>query len=248
MPLEIPGPRVIRVPFPLALREVFTIEGPAFEALLVREPRIGEAITVVDSQGKEFRVRILELSPGEAKVLAFEEQPQTEPPFELWLLQALPDKERMELVIQKATEIGVHVILPFKSARSISLQERESRQPKAHRWPRVALRATKQCRRAYLPYIAPFCTFQDALSAVRDVSLKIMLYERSEVSLCKLLENLDFPQRVAIMVGPEGGWDEEEVKEAQREGFLLAGLGGRILRTETASLVALSLLVYRWDG
>jgi len=247
MPLEVPGPRIIRVHFPLAVGDVFSIGGPAFEALLMREPRIGEAVTVVDSEGREFRTRVLELSPREARAMAFEEQPPTEPPFELWLLQALPDKERMEFVIQKATEIGVHVILPFKSARSISLQERESKQPKAHRWPKVALRATKQCRRAYLPYIAPFCGFEDALLAARDAPLRIMLYERSRTSLSKLLESLDSPQRVALMVGPEGGWDEEEVREAQREGFLLAGLGGRILRTETASLVALSLLVHRWE-
>jgi len=247
MPLEIPGPRVILVEKELKLNEEFFIKGPSFQALLFREPRIGEAITVVDLKGKEFRARLLEITSEKAKVVVFEEQLCTEPSFELWLLQALPDKERMELIIQKTTELGVHVIIPFKSSRSISLEEREVRQKKAHRWPHVALRATKQCRRAFLPYVAPYCNLQEALESVDPSFFKIMLYENAEVKFREALSTLSKPKGIAILVGPEGGWKEEEVDCAKKVGFLPCKVGNRILRTETAAILACALTLFQFN-
>ena len=225
------------------------LRGDPFTALLLREPHLGEAVTVTDPSGREFRARVEALETGEARLFVFEElTPPTEPPVDLLLLQALPDKERMELIIQKATELGVKVIVPFKSRRSISLEEREARQPKAHRWQHVALRATKQCRRAYLPYVAPYCTFREALDLAEGIDLKIMLYEgERKRKMRDVLKGRSIsPRRISLLVGPEGGWEAEEVREASERGFVPVGMGGRVLRTETAAIAACAILMYEW--
>ena len=98
-----------------------------------------------------------------------------ESPVEIILLQALPDKERMELVIQKATELGVDVLVPFKSERSIALEQREKRQPKAHRWQEHALSAARQCRRARAPLVAGYTDLAGAIEWARECRLRVVL-------------------------------------------------------------------------
>jgi 16S rRNA (uracil1498-N3)-methyltransferase len=240
-----------RIVLPAQLRtgmEV-SLQGDPFSALLAREPLQGEIITITDAAGREFRGRITKLGDDRARCHIFEElREPTEPPFDLVLLQALPDKERIELIIQKGTELGVKTIVPFKSVHSISLQEREAVQPKAHRWQSIALRASKQCRRAVVPLVAPFCSFERALEQTRAVELKLILVEKEEERLAPLIRGIPPPKSIALMVGPEGGWNATEVEGARGEGFFPAGLGGRILRTETAAIAACAILQYEWGG
>jgi 16S rRNA (uracil1498-N3)-methyltransferase len=225
------------------------LEGGPLNALLAREPLQGEIITVTDARGNEFRGRIVELGNDWAHCHIFEElQEPTEPPFDLVLFQALPDKERMELIIQKAVELGVKTIVPFKSKHSISLQEREAMQPKAHRWHSIALKAAKQCRRAIVPCVTPYCSFEDALDQARPLELKLLLLEKEEERLTPLIRTMPPPKSIALMVGPEGGWDAAEVVQAREKGFFSVGLGGRILRTETAAIAACAILQYEWGG
>ena len=240
-----------QIVFPAQLREgrEIALEGDLFSALLVREPFHGEIITITDVSGREFRGRIVELMGDRARVLLFEEmRGPTEPPYNLFLFQALPDKERMELIIQKAAELGVKAICPFKSRRSLSLAERESSQPKAHRWQHIALKAAKQCRRASIPAVAPYCSFEEALEQARPLELKIILVEKEQTRLAPLLRSMPSPKGIALMVGPEGGWDATEVQQAREFGFVAVGLGGRILRTETAAIAACAILQYEWGG
>jgi 16S rRNA (uracil1498-N3)-methyltransferase len=171
-----------------------------------------------------------------------------EPPFDLCLFQALPERERMELIIQKTTELGVSCICPFKSNRSISLDEREAQQPKAHRWQQIAFKAAKQSRRASVPVVLPYCSFPQALDLARPFALKIMLWEKEGRSLASLIRDIPLPKGIALMVGPEGGWAEDEVQQATHAGFAPAGLGGRILRTETAAIAACAVIQYEWGG
>jgi 16S rRNA (uracil1498-N3)-methyltransferase len=229
-------------------REI-ALEGELFSALCRRQPYQGEIITIKDAAGKAFRGRIVELKADQARVFIFEQiREPLEPPFDLFLLQALPEKERMELIIQKATELGVSCICPFKSRHSISLEEREVTQPKAHRWQQIALKAAKQCRRASLPVVAPYCSFAQALDLTRPLELKIMLWEKEERRLASLIRGMSAPKGIALMVGPEGGWAEEEIQQAKQAGLTPAGLGGRILRTETAAIAACAIIQYEWGG
>jgi 16S rRNA (uracil1498-N3)-methyltransferase len=240
-----------QISFPARLNtgEEVVLEGVLFVALNKREPLLGEIITVTDSSGRWFRGRIVELKEDQARILLFEEmRGPAEPVFDLFLFQALPAKERMELIIQKATELGAKAIIPFKSQHSISLRERELRQPKAHRWQHIALKAAKQCRRGLVPAVGPYCSYEQALEQARSLELKIVLWERGEERLASVLRGMSPSRSVALMVGPEGGWSEAEIRQARESGFMPVNLGGRILRTETAAIAACAILLYEWDA
>ena len=220
------------------------IEGPPLEALRFHGGRAGSLITLTDPAGNDFRGRILHLSKTEASVLIFEAfSSPTESSLEIILLQALPEKERMEMIIQKATELGVSTILPFESERSISLKERESKQKKAHRWQHIAVKAVQQSRRARVPYVGAYRPFQQALEDCGEDGLKILLWEKEGRNL-KHVVRQHFAQRVYLMVGPEGGFTEAEVKLANEKGFIPVKLGQRILRTETTAITLIGILQY----
>lgn len=225
----------------------YELTGPSRKALQLWEPRRGEIITVMDAGLHSYRARIFDLSAEGARIHVFA---RGDGPVgtgrEIILHQALPERERMEWIIQKATELGVSAIAPFKSARSTSLEERESRQKKAHCWPRIALRAAKQCRRPDIPYLFPLCTFQESLHQARQSGLRILLWEKQEAGLtpADLLRRPCGSGGISVMVGPEGGFTEDEVTLARQEGFETLHLGPRILRTETASLALLSILQF----
>jgi len=220
------------------------IKGPPLEALRFQGCRAGSLITLTDFEGNDFRGRVTHLSEKEASVLPFKAfQLPVESPLEVILLQALPEKERMELIIQKTTELGVSTIIPFKSERSISLEEREAKQKKAHRWQDIAVKALQQSRRAKVPRIEPYCSFQEALNFCGRDGLKIILWEKKGESLRETLQQNRF-QKVYAVVGPEGGFTEKEVAFAKDKGFVPVKLGQRILRTETAAIALMGILQY----
>jgi 16S rRNA (uracil1498-N3)-methyltransferase len=163
--------------------------------------------------------------------------------LEIILLQALPEKERMEMIIQKATELGVSAILPFESERSISLKEREAKQKKAHRWQDIAVKAVQQSRRAGVPYVGECRPFRQALEDCREDGLKILLWEKEGRNLKSVLRQ-HLTQKIYAMVGPEGGFTEAEVKLAKDKGLIPVKLGQRILRTETAAITLVGILQY----
>ena len=220
------------------------IEGPPLEALRFRGARMGGIVTLTDVDGNDFRGRVTRLATDRASVLIFDLFPSsTESPLEIVLLQALPEKERMELIIQKGTELGVSMIVPFQSERSISLQEREMKQRKAHRWQHIVLKAMEQSRRARVPRVKECCSFMEALEFSEGESLKIILWEKTGEHLRTILER-PLPQKIHAMVGPEGGFTEEEVRRAQEKGFTPVKLGQRILRTETTAITLVGILQY----
>jgi 16S rRNA (uracil1498-N3)-methyltransferase len=99
-----------------------------------------------------------------------------------------------------------------------------------------------------VPDVAPYCSFEQALEQARPAEVKIILWEKEQARLVSLIRNMPPPRSIAVMVGPEGGWAEEEVQQARAAGFSPAGLGGRILRTETAAIAACAILQYEWGG
>jgi len=224
-----------------------TIEGAAFNSLLQWKPRVAEACTVVAPGGRLKRARLTGLTGTEATLLVFEDMGSTVSRLEVVLLQALPEKERMEQVIQKTTELGVSAIIPFKSEKSTSLDERDSKQKKSGRWATVALKAAKQCRRESLVELLPYRTFLEAIETAASSDLKLVLSERPGTRMLKEVLS-DFqdraPQRVSVMAGPEGGLTNEEIKKAEASGFIPVSLGKRILRTETASIISVGLIRY----
>jgi len=224
--------------------EEVLIKGPPLEALRLQRARVGGLVTLTDCEGNDFRGRVIRLSKEEASVLIYDAFPSsTESFLEVILLQALPEKERMELIIQKATELGVSTIIPFKSGKSISLEEREAKQKKAHRWQEIAVKAVQQSRRARVPRVEHYRSFHEALEICRGDGLKILLWEKRGEPLREILRK-NHPQKVYAMIGPEGGFTEEEVALAKEKGFIPVKLGQRILRTETAAIALVGILQY----
>jgi 16S rRNA (uracil1498-N3)-methyltransferase len=222
------------------------IQGPPLEALCFQGGRVGSLVTLTDPEGNDFRGRVLRLSETEASLLIFDAFPSaTESSLEIMLLQALPEKERMEMIIQKATELGVSAILPFQSERSISLKEREAKQKKAHRWQHIAVKAVQQSRRAKVPYVGECRPLREVLDDCSEEGLKILLWEKEGENLKSLVRHPP-AQTIYIMVGPEGGFAAGEVMLAKEKGFIPVKVGQRILRTETAAITLIGILQYEW--
>jgi 16S rRNA (uracil1498-N3)-methyltransferase len=218
------------------------VEGPPLEALRFQGGRAGSLVTLTDRTGRDWRGRVLQLSHEKAVVFPFEAFPaSTESPLEIILLQALPEKERMEWIIQKTTELGVSVIVPFKSGKSISLEEREAKQRKAHRWQEIAINAVRQSRRAKVPLIQAYRSFQESLEFCRGAELKLILWEKEGKGLKEILKP---SETICVMVGPEGGLTSEEVASAEKFEFIPIKLGQRILRTETAAIALVGIIQY----
>jgi 16S rRNA (uracil1498-N3)-methyltransferase len=224
--------------------EEILIKGPPLEALCFQGGRVGSIMTITDLNGNDFRGRVLRVSEAEASIFIFEAFPSpTESPLEIILLQALPEKERMEFIIQKTTELGVSAIHPFESEKSISLEERETGQKKFHRWQQIAIKAVQQSRRAKVPWVSRCRSFEEVLEECKGNELKIVLWEKEGENLKNILKQ-HFTKIIYIMVGPEGGFTEGEVELAKEEGFVPVKLGQRILRTETTAITIVGILQY----
>jgi len=219
---------------------------------LLPESRRGAIVTVKGEDGREYRGRIVRTEGEEAEVRVFEEIPLgSESPLDIVLVQAIPKKERMEMIIQKATELGVKEILPCRSEKSMVQGEPDSQaQDKSHRWPAIAKRAVEQCRRRVVPRTGPSRCLEDVLGelACRQAT-KLVLYEKEQTMRLKDLlagPRKEGPATVVIACGPEGGFTRAEIATARSRGFIPVSLGGRVLRCETAALAAIAILQHVW--
>ena len=211
-------------------------------ALDVWRARPGEIVTARDPVGCWYRARLVERGT-DAVIIPFqrlEKAPESD--MRLVVCQALPAKERFELILQKLTELGVSRIVPYVSRRSTDLAGRDSGQKKSHRWPDVLLRAARQCRRGLVPELATVAGWQEMLEEGEGADCKLLLYEgETSLSLSQTLGGRS-PRRVVLTVGPEGGFTAEEANDARAAGFAAVSLGPRILRTETAAIVGAALV------
>lgn len=234
---------------PVEIGVPLSIEGPVFESLLEWSPRPGEAVTVSGPGGTLLRARVTELGEGRACLLPFELMGRPPAWPAIILLQALPERGRMETIIQKTTELGVSAVVPFKSEKSISLQELDGRQRRSHNWATVALKAAKQSRRPDIPDVAACSSFHGALEAARGCGLRLVLWEGAQRGMREALGEAKRPvEGAALLVGPEGGLTGIEVRAALDEGFEAVNLGPRVLRTETAAIFGVGVLGYELSG
>lgn len=170
----------------------------------------------------------------------------SELPCEITLYQGLPKADKMELIIQKAVELGVSRIVPVSTKRSIVKLDDKKAGAKISRWQGIAEAAAKQSKRDVIPQIGDVMTLKEALKEAAELEISMMPYENAEgmAFTRSLLEKIVPGQRIAIFIGPEGGFDDSEVEAALAQGTQPVTLGRRILRTETAGLAMLSMLVY----
>ena len=203
--------------------------------------RIGEALTVSDGNGFDYDGEIEAISGDTVTVrLHTQYKNESEPTLRVTLYPGMPKGDKLELVVQKATEMGACGITPVLTDRSVSRPDAKSAKKKQERLQRIALEAAKQSGRGAVPQSGAMIGFKEAVRNAKGT--KILFYEGGGLPLSKCLPAGE--AEVSVFIGPEGGFAPEEVEFAKENGVVTATLGPRILRTETAPLAALSILMY----
>ena len=212
--------------------------------------RPGEEVMVSDGNNRQYRCRVEDYPEGEA-VLAILEAGlvDTELPSRIYLFQGLPKQEKMELIVQKAVELGVCQVIPVQTRRCVVKLDAKKAAKKVQRWQQIAESAAKQAGRGYIPAVSEVMSFQEALAFSETLDIRLIPYELADgmEGTRKILDGIRPGQSVGIFIGPEGGFEKEEVSRAVEAGALPITLGKRILRTETAGIAVLSILMYRLE-
>lgn len=207
----------------------------------------GETVRVSDGRGSCYDGVIEALQTDEIIVrLSGEKIESTELPVETVLFQGLPKSDKMELIIQKNTELGVSAIVPVATSRAVVKLDEKKADNKVKRWNSIAESAAKQSKRTLIPEVRSVMSFKQALAEASAFDIKLMPYENAEgmAFTRKCIGEIKTGAKVAIFIGPEGGFSEEEVAAASAAGFVPITLGRRILRTETAGMSVMSMLSY----
>jgi len=211
----------------------------------------GEEISVSNGlDGKEYRCSITRMDDENVICsLMFIKEDGIELPARVTLFQCLPKGDKMELIIQKAVELGVFQIVPVASKRCVVKLEEKKAAAKVRRWQGIAEAAAKQSKRRIIPEVASVMTFRESLVYAASMDVKLLPYELAEgMEKTKgIIGSLKEGQRIAVFIGPEGGFEEDEAAEALKAGFASITLGRRILRTETAGLTVMGWIMYQLE-
>ena len=208
----------------------------------------GDRITLFDDSGWEHEAVIRDLSTdrGEVEILRSYEAGR-ESPLKLTLAVGLTKGEKLDFVVEKATELGVQAIVPFASAFAVPKWDAKKIAARTERWQKIALSAAKQCGRTRVPEILPLCEFQALVSSERTETLKLLFWENErQQSLHEVREKYPETKSVLLAIGPEGGFAAHEAELAKSGGFEPIQIGRRILRAETAAVAALSVVQFLW--
>ncbi len=200
--------------------------------------------------GREYRCGIEEFAQDQAICsLRFVKEEGVELPSKVYLFQGLPKADKMELIVQKAVELGVYEVIPLAVKRCVVKLDEKKARAKANRWQGIAEAAAKQSKRGVVPVVKEPMTMKEAAAYARGMDVKLIPYELAEdmAHTKKVIESIRPGESVAVFIGPEGGFEEGEVAEAIAAGIEPITLGKRILRTETAGLAVLSWLMYHLE-
>ena len=212
--------------------------------------RPGEEILVSNGKDRDYHCRITEIDAGgvEAEILEVDLE-GTELPVRIHLYQGLPKSDKMELIIQKVVELGVYRIVPVMTRRTIVKLDPKKEENRLKRWNGISESAAKQSKRILIPQVEPVMGFREAVAESAEFACRMIPYEnaRGMDETRRVVSSIRQGTDVAVFIGPEGGFEEEEVRLAAEAGVAPITLGKRILRTETAGMTVLSMLVYQLE-
>ena len=207
----------------------------------------GEEVWISDGGQKEYRCAIEAFSADEVLLhIIYAQEPDYELPSRIYLFQGLPKADKMELIIQKAVELGAYEIIPVETKRCVVKLDGKKAAKKVERWQQIAESAAKQSKRMLIPEVKRPMSWKEALALAKELDVLLIPYElaRGMKETRKILSEIVPGQSVGIFIGPEGGFEEEEVAAAMEAGVKPVTLGKRILRTETAGMTMLSVLMF----
>ena len=231
----------------LALGTVVTLPEAVARHVQVVRLAVGDRVTLFNGEGGEYTATIsaIEKKHVTAEIKLFEPH-EVELPYAITLAQALPEASKMDWIVEKAVELGVHAIQPLASQRCVVRLSAERAEKRLQHWAGIVVAASEQSGRNRLATVAGPVDFTQWI-AQQDLHPRIMLSPRSGQSLSDWARHHP-PQSVALMIGPEGGFTEQEEAQAQAKGVLMLGMGPRVLRTETAGLAAVAALNAVWGA
>lgn len=210
----------------------------------------GEKVEISDGNNHRYCCHI-ESFEAESIVLQIQEELETdtELPSRIYLFQGLPKSDKMELIIQKAVELGVYEVIPVMTKRAVVKLDAKKAEKKVSRWREIARSAAKQSGRGILPEVTEVVDYREALDRAATLDIVLIPYELAEgmAATKAVIEAIRPGQSIGIFIGPEGGFEKEEVELALKAGAKEITLGKRILRTETAGLTTLSILMYHLE-
>lgn len=213
--------------------------------------KIGEEIAVSNgADGREYRCGIRAFAEDAVECeLRFIKESGVELPSKIYLFQGLPKADKMELIVQKAVELGAYEVIPVAMKRSVVKLDGKKAAAKVTRWQGIAEAAAKQSRRGIIPQVTEVMSFKEAMAYSKRAQLRLVPYELAEGmdKTGELVRSIRPGQDIAVFIGPEGGFDEEEIRAALEDGMEAVTLGKRILRTETAGMTMLSILMYQLE-
>ena len=211
----------------------------------------GEEVTVSDGQGMDYFCKIAELTKEEVRLDIIDSWHSfVELPAKIYLFQGLPKADKMELIIQKAVELGAAEVIPVAMKNCVVKLDAKKAAAKTARWQEIAKSAAKQSKRSRIPVVREPVNYREAVALAGELDVVLLPYEneRGMAATREVMERIAPGQSVGIFIGPEGGFDPSEIALAKEEGMHLVSLGKRILRTETAGLATLSILMYHIES
>lgn len=213
--------------------------------------KAGEEIAVSNGlDGREYRCGIVSFEAERIVCeLRFVKEDGVELSNKVYLFQGLPKADKMELIVQKAVELGVYQVIPVAAKRCVVKLDEKKEKSRIARWQGIAEAAAKQSKRGIIPQITEVMTFRQAVEYAKQLDVKLIPYELAEgmEQTRELIGKLQQGQSIAVFIGPEGGFEESEIQLAEENGILPITLGRRILRTETAGLTVLAWIVYQCE-
>ena len=212
----------------------------------------GEQVMVCDSKGSNYLCKIDSFPEKQVMLSVIEKkEAESELPVKLYLFLGLPKSDKMELIIQKAVELGVHEVIPVAMKRSIvKIEDKKKEAKKLERWQAIATAAAKQSKRGIIPLVHHVLSYGEALQYAKDMDMKLFPYENAvNINQSKeLIRKAPQMQSIAVFIGPEGGFEDKEIEDVTAIGGQVITLGKRILRTETAGLTTMSLLMFEIEN
>ena len=225
--------------------DFFVLTGDNAAHAKVLRLKNSEEVLVCDGQGNECLCTISDVSPGQVSLVVRARQAaSSEAAVKASIYMAFPKADKLEHVIQKATELGVYEIVAFPSARCVSKPDEKSLKKKLERWQKIAASAAEQSGRGRIPQVIVLGSYAEALSRAAQADIAILFYENERATTLRMALQAGEFSTISLLTGPEGGLESAEVEKAKDAGLQICTLGSRILRCETAPLCALSAVMY----
>ena len=222
-----------------------TLTGENAQHAKVLRLKAGEEVLVCDGRGMECLCEVESLTAGQVELTVLEQRTSaTEAAVKVSIYMAFPKADKLEHVIQKATELGAYEIVAFPSGRCISKPDDKSLKKKLERWQKIAASAAEQSGRGVIPEVIALPSYAAALERAAQADKALMFYENEHATTLKMALETGSYETISLLTGPEGGLEEKEVEQARKAGLQVCTLGSRILRCETAPLCALSAVMY----